>query len=710
MIPQKIIKDTMEKIVNQKMTIKEAAPNVEVEGHGKIYLSLRKQLKKTIKESLAKALTNFSDQTVLRWNNEWKPHATKKGTTREDILKVPVDIKGMSNITVGNLIHVNKDIKNKLENFIKEFEEPAPEVVSTKSEVSFPEKVGVLRWKASGARDKVYKYWEQISKKFDKLKTQTDKWIETLGKKEGKNLKEALDRLENYVTIVELEQIPTYDHIQIFDAILDDLEEKKRVGVKAVWREGEARKFGEFQERIKVTEKDEETGEEKEIIETRVMADKLKEASDKIDNIDPLLAASISNGLTKIGFSKQTLETNKRRILLEANKRLSPKKKEQFIKKLDELIKDIGEINTDFYLPNTQFTSKDELKTDTMWEKHEEYLQTIHKILFKEGSRLETGSPRATVKPYERLLGQDIFVEGRAAEKTRKKINPVLLDVIKEYYSPVSRSNTYFMGEPPKFMDSSILDDIFSLDGEVGLDFDRGLISAGQMEKLAEFVNNYRKGKDEKYTDKIKNLAYTVWGILDKLFKGKHREANKESIGWFLNKNNAPKGEKFMGEPIKSLAEKYEKDENTSKVYPITAMEGLINSPKFINLFSPVNPPTQGLHNVKPQVKINLFKQVKALNEEYKRLAKRKKDINSQILETHDVIRKSYGKPIYYGMCDLTYIEDMDYLLKRLSNRGYDLTAIELTTMVKSISSFDRIAKSFGVNEETVYLAKGLCR
>ena len=61
-------------------------------------------------------------------------------------------------------------------------------------------------------------------------------------------------------------------------------------------------------------------------------------------------------------------------------------------------------------------------------------------------------------------------------------------------------------------------------------------------------------------------------------------------------------------------------------------------------------------------------------------------------------------------MCYLTNIEDFSYLLKRLSNRGYDLTAMELTDMVESVSSLNRIAKSFGVNEETVYLAKGLCR
>ena len=58
----------------------------------------------------------------------------------------------------------------------------------------------------------------------------------------------------------------------------------------------------------------------------------------------------------------------------------------------------------------------------------------------------------------------------------------------------------------------------------------------------------------------------------------------------------------------------------------------------------------------------------------------------------------------------LTDVDNVDYVLKRLSLKGFDVALIELSAMVESISSFDRIAKQFGVSEETVYLAKGLCR
>ena len=39
-----------------------------------------------------------------------------------------------------------------------------------------------------------------------------------------------------------------------------------------------------------------------------------EQAAQKMDLIDPLLAVAISNGLTKLGLSKQTLEREKRRI------------------------------------------------------------------------------------------------------------------------------------------------------------------------------------------------------------------------------------------------------------------------------------------------------------------------------------------------------------------------------------------------------------
>lgn len=698
MIKDNIINDAIDKIVKRKMTI-EAVSDEYADDKVVDENELEEKLEDLIYNGLAEAFTNYTNKPKLKWSDKWIPHSTRKGT-KEELLNLPIKIKKITNLTVDDFIHANEEIKTKLENFMKDVEK-SKEVASgnIRAVVSFPEKVGVLRWKSANTRKKVYNYWNGIFDKFNKLKKETNDWIETLGEKDGKNLKEALDRLENYIIESDAEEMPVNTHIEIFENILEELSERKVLGQRAAQDSEMARTLASGQKE-QVSEESEED-----------VRQTYEQAAQKMDLIDPLLAVAISNGLTKLGLSKQTLEREKRRIQIEAED-LPPSKKEKVMDRLQELIADVDDMrNIDFYLPNTQFTSKNESQTDAMWEKHEDYLNLIHSILFKEGSRPEMGTPRGSAIVDERLRGQDIFVERRPAIKREEEIPPVLLDVIKEYYGPVLRTNKYFIGNPPDFMEKSIWEDISSLGGTVGFDFDEGLVAATQIDALTKFVSNYRKGAEIKNYDKsVENLAYTVWGILDKLFKGKYRQENKESIGWFLNRANAPQGERFMGESIKDLARKYEQGEGTGKIYPIMAMEGLINSRKFINLFNPKNPPTQGLFGVEPQVKKNLFDSIKELNEEYKRLAKKKKDINSQILETHDVIRKSLGKPIYYGMCDLTNIEDVSYLLKRLSNRGYDLTAMELTDMVESVSSLNRIAKSFGVNEETVYLAKGLCR
>ena len=642
MIKQEIITDALTKITNQKKTIKEVVPNPTLDGKKNITVALRKQLKKIITDALSKALVNYSDSNTLKWTKEWNPHSTKKGLTSDDIESVEVEIKGVPNITVGNLIHANDNIQNKLEKFIAEFEKPTEETKKTISKDSFPEKVGVLKWRSANSRKKVYDYWEDISKMFDDLESQTRKWAETLTDKNKGNVVDSLENLENYVIkINDVQQIPVGTHLDIFADMLEEIK-------ASLLSDDGVVKF----------------------TENKILAAKTGDAADDMDDVDPLLAVSISKGLTKLGYSKETLLREKEN-LLEQSKKLDEKPREMFEKMLDSLIDEAEAIDAPFYLPDTEFTSTDEQARQRREDNHKKYLEMI------------------------------------ALAADEKEINPVLLTTLKKYYGPISKTNMNLMGSPPKFMESSTWDNIMSLDSESTLDYDDTLVSAKQMEALAEFIGKYRKGALEVYDDNTKDLAYKVFGVLDELFKGEHRKANQETLGWFLNKNNPPAGERFMGESIEELADRY--DEQKESSYPLLDMEGLINSPKFISLFEPTDPDAK-LENVKPTVKKKLFEQVKKLNNNYKKLAKKKKDINSQILETHDVIRKSFGKPIYYGMNDLTDIEDTSYVLKRLSSRGYDLTAVELTAIVESISSFDRIAKSFGVNEETVYLAKGLCR
>jgi len=66
------------------------------------------------------------------------------------------------------------------------------------------------------------------------------------------------------------------------------------------------------------------------------------------------------------------------------------------------------------------------------------------------------------------------------------------------------------------------------------------------------------------------------------------------------------------------------------------------------------------------------------------------------------------NKEIVYGCLTLTDVDNVDYILKRVSK--YDLNVVDLQQIVTDLDSFANIAKSFGINEESVYMIKGLCR
>ena len=85
--------------------------------------------------------------------------------------------------------------------------------------------------------------------------------------------------------------------------------------------------------------------------------------------------------------------------------------------------------------------------------------------------------------------------------------------------------------------------------------------------------------------------------------------------------------------------------------------------------------------------------------------------INKSLLKAHDTIRKMENKPIIKGYMSLTNIEHMDNIINKVyDNHKVGLTGVEIDGIVKEVSSYDSIAKSFGVNEEIVYTVKAMFR
>ena len=84
--------------------------------------------------------------------------------------------------------------------------------------------------------------------------------------------------------------------------------------------------------------------------------------------------------------------------------------------------------------------------------------------------------------------------------------------------------------------------------------------------------------------------------------------------------------------------------------------------------------------------------------------------LNKKILEVHDTLRILKSEPIYYGKLDTGDFEDVIKMQDHLQIENLDVTALEIESIVKSISSFKEISRDYGIPEETVYKIKAYFR
>lgn len=85
-----------------------------------------------------------------------------------------------------------------------------------------------------------------------------------------------------------------------------------------------------------------------------------------------------------------------------------------------------------------------------------------------------------------------------------------------------------------------------------------------------------------------------------------------------------------------------------------------------------------------------------------------KSDIELDLLQTHDSIRKMLGKPVHYNTSKLDNFEHVNSamtILKREYN--LDVSAIEVDNIINDFGSMEDIATKHGVSPESVYFLKG---
>jgi|19_taG_2_1085344.scaffolds.fasta_scaffold00573_9 hypothetical protein len=84
-----------------------------------------------------------------------------------------------------------------------------------------------------------------------------------------------------------------------------------------------------------------------------------------------------------------------------------------------------------------------------------------------------------------------------------------------------------------------------------------------------------------------------------------------------------------------------------------------------------------------------------------------KSDVEIQVLNAHDSIRKMIGKPIFYNVSDTDNLSHVSIARDRiLKQYNVDISAIEVENIVNEFDSMDIIAKKYGVPSDSVYYLK----
>ena len=85
-----------------------------------------------------------------------------------------------------------------------------------------------------------------------------------------------------------------------------------------------------------------------------------------------------------------------------------------------------------------------------------------------------------------------------------------------------------------------------------------------------------------------------------------------------------------------------------------------------------------------------------------------KSDLELDLLQTHDSIRKMLGKPVYYNTSKLDNFEHVNTAMSMLKEEyNLDVSAVEVENIVNDFGAMEDIATKHGVSPESVYFLKG---
>ena len=405
---------------------------------------------------------------------------------------------------------------------------------------------------------------------------------------------------------------------------------------------------------------------------------------------------------------------------------------------LKDTIEDMEKGQQNFFLPISPFITDDldlDIKVDEITDRTTEFLEQIANLAEKGETSFSIYQRKIEGRDKQGggAVGEVPLIEWAGKRGTERKIPKELdkawnklLKAINEYYLlPLQGKNYVQAKEKPSWAKghASLVLSIKNLkENPIGALLDKMVgeaihtIRPKHIRNITKFIEIARSTGAKSFTKEIFSQGKKAVRALDSIFGKEFNKKNKESIGYIIYDMGKKLGVKNMRDfdnkywsNIFSLYKNYKENRN-SVDYPIDMLRHALNTPEFAAWIGLGEGKDKGMKGASPYTDKALAEAIIDLDRVFDTFHKMD-EINQSLLQAHDTIRKMNNKPIIHSHLSLDYIDHMDLTINKLHReQRMDLTATEIHKIVKAVSSYESIAKNFGINEEVVYTVKAMFR
>ena len=221
---------------------------------------------------------------------------------------------------------------------------------------------------------------------------------------------------------------------------------------------------------------------------------------------------------------------------------------------------------------------------------------------------------------------------------------------------------------------------------------DSATISPDALFRLTKLMETISKPALQRRVDNLVDEMENAAEALEEVFDFEHDKDMYIHFGTILQeikeKNNINEDIEFKGKTSEEWAKKYD----PKKTYPLDALESHIRRHK------------STYESDDRMTRYRLIRKFFAALDSFDIV---KIDLEAEVLEAHDNIRKMINKPVYYNTSKVDNFDHVNYAIE-VAKEDYkvDLNAAEIESIVSEFNSMEEIASKHGITQETVYFLK----